>query len=385
MVAVLEWILWLSVTTVLLVTAGYPALLALTWPFVKRTRIVDASEPSVTLVIAAHNEENTIAAKLQNCLELDYPRDRLEIIVASDGSTDQTNQIVQSYGHSGIKLASFLRLGKTGVQNRVAATARGEILVFSDANAMYRQDAIRKLVRHFADPKVGCVCGQLIYRAEGAGAGTSERLYWDYEKFIKLRESALSSVVGVNGSIYGVRRADYIPIHDGLISDFVEPLALVRSGKRVVYEPQAISEEEGSVSYRAEFRRKVRILTRSILGLLSMRELLNPFRFGVFSLQLAMHKVLRFVTPLFLILGAMALTGLAAAGLHRALFVVVLAGIALALFVGRKIHAERPNLFVRGCHLAYYYLMVNYALLLAWANVWRGQRLTLWSPERTEL
>lgn len=382
MLTLLEWVLWVSVAMVVLGVVGYPALLALSWPFMRRTRVFDGSEPDVTLVIAAHNEEGTIAAKLQNSLELRYPRDRLEIVVASDGSTDRTDEIVRSFAERGIILARFARIGKTGMQNRMAGRARGEILVFSDANASFRPDAIAKLVRHFADPAVGGVCGQLVYCVEKEGAGSSERLYWDYEKFMKVRESALSSVVGANGSIYAVRRCDYVEIDDGLISDLVEPLALVRSGKRVVYEPEAISVEDASTDYDIEFRRKVRILTRGILGLLSMAALLNPFRYGVFSVQLIMHKLLRFATPAFLLGAAVALVSLVALGRYRALALIVLAGVATALGFGRR--GGRQNAFVKACHVLYYYLMVNYALLLAWGNVLRGRHMKVWVPERKQ-
>jgi len=387
MLVILEWVLWSSVTMLVIVNIGYPLLLAVSWPLLRRHAVatkVAPSAPPVMLIVAAYNEESVIARKLENCLQLDYPRDKLQIVVASDGSTDRTEEIVESYAARDIVLAKFPRTGKTGIQNRLARCARADILVFSDANAFYRADAIDKLVRHFAAPSVGGVCGQLVYRVRDAAAGRSERLYWDYEKFMKLRESALSSVVGANGSIYAVRRSDYVPIDDGLISDLVEPLALVRSGKRVVYEPEAISEEEPSDSYGIEFRRKVRILTRSIVGLISMRELLNPLRFGIFSLQLIMHKLLRFVTPLFLIFAVVALTGLAVAGRYLPVFVMTATGIAVALLVGRTVSAVRMNAIVRCCHLAYYYLMVNYALMLAWANVWHGRRMALWSPERTE-
>jgi cellulose synthase/poly-beta-1,6-N-acetylglucosamine synthase-like glycosyltransferase len=387
MSVIFEWVLWSSVTLLVMVTVGYPMLLAVTCSLTRRrAEVAELASPAsrVVLVVAAYNEEAVIARKLENCLQLDYPRDKLEIVVASDGSTDRTEEIVKTYAARGIVLAKFPRTGKTGMQNRVARSSRGDILVFSDANALYRPDAIQKLVRHFAAPSVGGVCGQLVYRVREAAAGRSERLYWDYEKFMKLRESALSSVVGANGSIYAVRRSDYVPIDEGLISDLVEPLALVRSGKRVVYEPDAISEEEPSASYGIEFRRKVRILTRSILGLFSMRELLNPLRFGIFSVQLIMHKLLRFLTPLFLILAGVSLTGLALGGRYLLVFAVTATGIAVALWVGRAMRSLPLNPLVRCCHLIYYYLMVNYALMLAWANVLRGRHMTLWSPERAE-
>jgi len=379
----LEAILWASMAMVVLVTIGYPLFLAASGPFVRRPRLQDAAEPTVSFIIAAYNEEAVIQSKLENTLALDYPRGKIEIFVASDGSTDRTDEIVSSYGERGVVLQRFARTGKTGMQNQMALRAKGEILVFSDANALYQADAIRKLVRNFADPGVAGVCGQLVYSVRGEGAGAAETLYWSYEKFMKRRESELSSVVGVNGSIYAIRRQDYVPIDDDMISDFVEPLALVRNHRRVVYEPEAISVEAASESYDVEFRRKVRILTRSIHGLLRMRSLMNPMRYGVFSVQLVMHKLMRFLTPVFLAAGGCSLAGLALLGSYRMLLLVCLVTAAVAVGVARTGPTFLPKAIVRIANVVYYYLLTNYALLLAWGNVLRGRRMVLWSPERT--
>jgi hypothetical protein len=198
---------------------------------------------------------------------------------------------------------------------------------------------------------------------------------------MKQRESELSSLIGANGSIYAVRRSDYVVLDRDLISDFVEPLALVLRGKRVVHEPQAVSIEEASTTHAVEYKRKVRILTRSIKGLLHMRALLNPFRYGIFSIQLALHKLLRYLVPLFLIGGFTALTSLAVIGRYRLLFIAVILGVTTALLVGRK---TRPSSqpFAWACHLLFYYLMVNYAVVSAWINVIRGTGVTVWVPDR---
>lgn len=382
MEVLLEALLWFSVLMVVLVTLGYPLTLAVAGSVLRRTRRVEDAEPPVSLIIAAHNEEACIGRKLENTLALDYPRDRLEIIVASDGSTDRTVDIVASFRDRGVVLRDFTRIGKTGMQNEVARTASGEILVFSDANADYRPDAIRKLVRNFADPAVACASGQLVYQSSVASAADGESSYWNYEKFLKRCESDLSSLIGANGSIYAVRRSDYVNIDNDLISDLVEPLALVRNGKRVVYEPEAVSVEEASSTYSIEFRRKVRILTRSIKGLLHMRALLNPFRYGIFSFQLVVHKLLRYLVPLFLALGMASLTALAALGQYRIGFALVALALTSATLVGRGLLPRWPNPAFRACHLLYYYLMVNYALVPAWINILKGTRVTVWVPDR---
>ena len=279
-----ELIFWMSVSFVAGATFVYPIMLAFLSLFMKKASVFRSDEPTVSLIIAAHNEGKIIRDKIENSLELDYPREKLEIIVASDGSSDETNDIVKSFSVKGVKLHAYDRLGKTGIQNEATLRSSGEIIVFSDANAMYRRDAVRKLVRNFGDDGIGCVSGQLIYRRRDEYvAAESESSYWSYEKYLKSKESALSSLIGVNGSIYAVRKRDYVYIDNKLISDLVEPLEIVRHGKRVVYEPEAVSEEEPSGSFDKEFKRKVRILTRSIQGVLHMRVLLNPFRYGIFA------------------------------------------------------------------------------------------------------
>ncbi len=382
MTGLMLWVFWTSALIAIAAIVGYPLLLALTVPFVRRARVIDDAEPRVALVIAAFNEESVIAGKLENSLELDYPRDKLLVLVASDGSTDRTDDIVLGYAGQGVRLERFSRTGKTGVQNRIALALDADVLVFSDANAMYAKDAIRMLVRNFADPEIGAVCGELVYRADAHGSGASESAYWRYERFVKRQESALSSAVGANGSIYAVRRRDYVQIDEGLISDLVEPLAIVRSGKRVVYEPEAVSIEDASVDYGVEYRRKVRILTRAIHGLLSVRELMNPLRYGVFALQLVLHKFLRFLLPLFLLGAALALAALAVLGRYRPLFATCVIAVLAAVILGARAGSRKPSLAERPFHLLYYFLLVNYALALAWLNVWRGNRVRLWSPER---
>jgi cellulose synthase/poly-beta-1,6-N-acetylglucosamine synthase-like glycosyltransferase len=383
-IELLKWILWGSAATVVFITLGYPVFLFLVGLLVRRRRTLGDSLPHVSLVICAYNEESVIEQKLNNSLALDYPRDRLDIHVASDGSTDRTNGIVESFAARGVVLDSFGRTGKTGMQNQMARRARGDILVFSDANADYRPDAIRKLVRNFADPAIGAVCGQLNYTTAGEGAGASEDLYWRYEKFMKQRESDISSIIGANGSIYAVRKSDYVELDPGTISDLVEPLAIVRAGKRVVYEPEAVSTEEGSVSYGTEFRRKVRILTRSIGGLLSMSALFNPFRFGVFSLQIILHKLMRFLTPVFLICGAVSLALLGLSGHYVWLLAAAVAGTVLSIVIVSRGIDLKPRILARLFHAYYYYLMANYALVLAWVNIAKGNRMKLWVPERPQ-
>ncbi|MDD4364019.1 MAG: glycosyltransferase family 2 protein, partial [Atribacterota bacterium] len=194
--------------------------------------------PSVSIIIAAYNEEKVIEDKIKNTLELDYPKEKLEIIVFSDSSKDNTDDIVKRYEKVGVKLLRIEgRKGKTFCQNRAVKHAKGEIVVFSDANSIYQSDAIKKLVRNFADKQIGCVSGELKYfSSDNNNDKNSEGFYWKYEKMIKRLESKNSSLVGANGAIYAVRKKLYVFLEDFAISDFTEPLMIFKNGCRVIYE-----------------------------------------------------------------------------------------------------------------------------------------------------
>jgi len=374
---------WIFIFAIVYVYLGYPCLLILLSIF-KGEKIARGKRftPSVSLVVVAYNEEKVIRQKIENSLVLDYLHDKLEIIVASDGSTDKTNVIVAEYADKGVRLShSIERKGKTAAQNDAVLKSSGEVIVFSDANAMYARDAIKKLVRNFDDKRVGCVCGELKYtNSSESVAGKSESLYWKYEKFLKRKESQVSSLLGVTGSIYAVRRALYVPLKQDIISDFVEPLEIVRNRHKVVYEPEAISFEKASADMKTEFERKTRIVTRSIRGLFNERELLNPFKYGIFSIQLISHKLLRWTVPLFLI-------GLFVSNLvlwdngntYRILLVfqIVFYLSALVAWVFELIGSQ-----IKLFYIPYYFCMVNSAALIGWFKYLTGQKDVIWETAR---
>jgi cellulose synthase/poly-beta-1,6-N-acetylglucosamine synthase-like glycosyltransferase len=332
------------------------------------------------LLISAHDEEDVIADKLRNSLALDYPRDKLEIIVASDGSTDRTSLIVDGFKSRGVKLYEYSRRGKTGIQNEAVKKAEGEIIVFSDANAIYKPDALRKLVRNFGDDRIGCVCGQLVYLSEKDGEQSlGEKWYWGYEKLLKKFESRASSLIGVNGSIYAIRKEDYIDLDESLISDLVEPLKIIRAGKKVVYESEAVSEEPLSGSYRIEFLRKIRILTRSIQGILHEKTLLNPLRYGIISVEILVHKMFRYIIPVVLMISLLALIFLSDEMPYFIIFWCISVFLVLGI-IGKFLPEESQKYKI--CHLSYYYVLVNYAVILAWINVVKGERIDVWSTSR---
>lgn len=333
--------------------------------------------PSVALVIAAYNEEGVIGEKIENSLELDYPDDRLEIVVFSDASTDGTDEIVRSYADRGVSLLRIEgRVGKTECQNRAVEVTDGEVIVFSDANSMYEPDAIRRLVAGF-DEGVGCVAGELQYRDSSEVEG--ESIYWRYESKIKQLESAFHSTVTGNGSIYAVHRSSYVPLPEDAISDFAEPLAIVDEGGRIKYEPDAVAWEDTGTSVGEELGRRSRIVTRSWHTVASYGHLLNPLAYPIFSFQLWSHKVLRWLTPVFLAAILVSTVGLAVTSASPLVLVVLGAqlicyGLAGTGAVLDRTGRETPTVV----HIPYYFLVANYGMARGLANFLRGRNIVTW-------
>lgn len=302
-------IFFLSLFLIFYIYIGY-YLLLLCISFFKKKSIdfAENSIPSLSIIIAAYNEENVIEEKIKNTIKLDYPKDKLEILVFSDASNDNTDKIVKHYVRDGVKLLRIEgRKGKTFCQNQAVEIAKGEIIVFSDANSMYAPDALRMIVRPFTDEKVGCVSGELKYYNDGKRFGEKaiqgEGVYWSYEQKLKKLESQISSVVSTNGAIYALRKRNYIPLNEKAISDFVEPLKIFLNNYRIIYEPGAVAWENTAKNWQEEYSRRVRIVTRAFANFIGDKDLLkilNPFRFGIFSIQLLSHKLLRWFTGLFL-------------------------------------------------------------------------------------
>jgi cellulose synthase/poly-beta-1,6-N-acetylglucosamine synthase-like glycosyltransferase len=306
-------VLLVSVFVLAYVVAGYPLLLrllvALRGP--RQVRQADI-EPTVSFVISAYNEADVIRAKLENALALDYPADRREIVVISDCSDDGTDEIVREFASHGVRLMrQNERRGKTAGLNHTLPLLTGDIVVFSDANAMYSADALRKLVRNFADDKVGYVTGEARYLLTGeAAADAGERVYWGYEMELKRLETQIGSMVGGDGAIYAIRRILWRTLPDDAINDFLNPLQIVEAGWRGVYEPEAVCYEETSGRFKSEYKRRVRIVSRSWRAVFQAPGVLNPFKVGLFSWCLISHKVLRWNTGLFVTIAAVAAVAL---------------------------------------------------------------------------
>jgi cellulose synthase/poly-beta-1,6-N-acetylglucosamine synthase-like glycosyltransferase len=373
---------WLVGAVILYVYAGYPALLVVLRALGAGRPVAQGEhEPRVTLVISAFNEADVIAAKLRNSLAIDYPRDKLEIIVVSDASDDGTDAIVRQFEGECVRLLRMAeRGGKTLGLNAVIRAANGEIVVFSDANAMYLPDAVRRMVRNFADAEVGAVVGESTYASAAGGAQQSESLYWKYETAIKRLESAIRCVVGGDGAIYAIRRGLYRDMRADALSDFVNPMQIVMSGYRCIYEPLARSVEEAAESFEKEFRRKVRIVNRAWRATWTLPALLNPLRFGWFSLQLFSHKLLRWLMPLFLaaflVLNALLLND---GTIYRVTLAIQLVLYALA-GLGYLLRHRRS--MPRVLSVPFYFCLVNIASARGIVEAYRGRTYTMWNTPR---
>jgi cellulose synthase/poly-beta-1,6-N-acetylglucosamine synthase-like glycosyltransferase len=297
-----EIIFWLSLGIIFYTYFGYPLLILFLSLFVNHKIKKGEIEPKVTILITAYNEEKNIAGKLENTLNMDYPKGKFEIIVASDASEDNTDGIVKGFGSQGVTLYRVEgRVGKTETQNQTVKMAKGDIVIFSDATTKYKKDAVRKIVRNYNDPSIGAVSGRYEYvNPTGAPVGLGTILFWKYENSVKSRQTRIETITGCCGCIYSVRKSLYEPLPREIISDLVEPLKILEKGYRIAFEPEAVAYEETTESSKEEFGMRVRVISRGMYGLWYMRKLFNPLKYGFVTFQLFSHKVLRWMIPFML-------------------------------------------------------------------------------------
>jgi cellulose synthase/poly-beta-1,6-N-acetylglucosamine synthase-like glycosyltransferase len=338
------------------------------------------------MIVTAYNEERCIRAKLDNLTGLNYPSELVDIIVASDGSSDATEAIAAAYDPRRVRVLRVDgRMGKTACQNAAAAEARGEILVFTDATTRLQTDVLRGLVERFGDPTVGCVGGLLAYVTDVDNvAGRELENYWSYELRLRVAESSLGSLIGVSGCLYAVRKAAYRPIHPSLISDFVIAMRMREQGLRTVLAPDAVCFEETLDQGKHELSMRVRVAVRSLNALIRERRFLNPLKYGCFAWQLWSHKVLRYASPL-LWLGAIAanLELVREPGPYVPVYLLLLiaqAGLLVSGAVGFVLQDRQRNLGVFG--KPYYFLLTNIASLIATLRYLQGERMVIWNPIR---
>jgi cellulose synthase/poly-beta-1,6-N-acetylglucosamine synthase-like glycosyltransferase len=377
-----RFVFWLSVAALCYTYVGYPVLVFVIALIRHRPIKRSAIEPHVTVIITAYNEERDLRAKLENTLSLEYPAEKLEVIVASDCSTDRTDEIALDFKDRGVRLyRQHERMGKTAAQNAAVETAVGEIIVFSDATTLYQKDVLSVLVPLFADPTVGCVGGRLIYvDPSDSAVGSGARTYWSYESFLKQQESRIFSLIGVSGCLYAVRRSAYVQMYNEACSDFLIATKMVEQGLRAVFEPNAVCIEETNRSSDKELRMRIRVITQTLNDLWQHKKMLNPFNGGFFSIQLLSHKLFRYLVPLFLI-ALLICSGLASA--HSRLFTVVflvqtLLYLSAAVGLVLERNSRGPGIFA----FPLYFALSNLASLIAIFKFLSGERYARWEPIR---
>lgn len=374
-------VFWSAVALIAYTYVVFPAIVLARSALIRRPFASADHERDVSLVIVAHNEEASIGAKLENILSLDYPRERLQVIVASDGSTDRTHAIVETFASQGIELLPMPRQGKIPALNAAIAKATGDILVFSDANSMYASDAIRALVRPFADPAVGGVAGDQRYLDDAADAGSGERAYWSFDRVLKRAESAAGNTISATGAIYAIRRSLFRTVPLGVTDDFAASTAVIEQGYRLVFAQDAVAYEPVAKASGIEFGRKVRVITRGLRSVIARRKLFNLRRHGFYAIQLFSHKVLRRLV--FVPLAVMFCATLALAGGSWAFRLLLLLQVAFYacgllgwLFSETRLGARKM------LSIPFFFCMVNVAALLAVLNLLRGRTIDLWEPQR---
>ncbi len=346
----LEICFWVSLAALVWTHVGYPLFVA-AWAALS-PRVVREGDgtPTVTVIVAAHNEASVIARRVANLLALDYPAGRLEVVVASDASDDGTDELALA---AGARVVRNSRGGKVAAQDKAVRETDSEVVAFSDANASWAPDALRRLVAPFAEPDVAYVCGQL--RLQAPDGSNREGLYWRYEMAVRAAESRLGSVTGGNGSIYALRRADYVEVDPRFGHDLSLPYLMVQRGRRAVYAPAAFASEKPTPSNETEYRRKVRMFEHCWLILLRGRMLrgLGPR----YTLQIVSHRLLRYASGL---LHLVLLASSIALAAHGWIYDAVLAGQGLLLLAA-----------LAGVSIARYYVLISWATVVALANYLR--------------
>jgi cellulose synthase/poly-beta-1,6-N-acetylglucosamine synthase-like glycosyltransferase len=357
---------WISAGLLVWTHVAYPAVAALLARLAPRRVRKDDVEPTVVVIVASYNEEASIARRIENLQALDYPKDKLQIVVSSDASSDRTEEIAARY--DGVRVISNPRGGKVAAQDRAVRETQSDVVAFSDANCTWAPDALRKLVRSFADEDIAYVCGQL--QILDAAGGNKEGVYWRYEMVQRGAESHLGSVTGGNGSIYAVRRSDYVEVDPRFGHDLSLPYLMVQHGRRAVYEPEAHAFEKPTPTNETEYRRKVRMFEHCWLILLrgKMFRRLGP----VYGVEIVSHRLLRYGSG---ILHVVLLATSLALVTHGWIYDVALA-LQLLLFAGALL----------GVGIARYYTLVTWATNVAlWNYLRRGVPATWDAAEGTRV
>lgn len=372
----LQFLFWSSIIFITYTYFGYPLLLKIISLFRNKAVHRAHSSPFVTFIITAHNEQGRITGKLENTLLSDYPKDKLQIMVASDCSTDNTDNIVKTFESKGVTLVrSSERRGKEYAQKLAVEQAKGNILVFSDVATTLEKDALENIVSNFNDPTVGCVSSEDRVISDN-GTITGENFYVKYEMFLRRLESKVNSLVGLSGSFFAARKDVCQNWAEDLQSDFNTVPNSIRMGLRGVSDPDTIGYYKNVTSDSQEFDRKIRTILRGIAVFMATKEMLNPFKYGFFSLQLISHKLFRWLIPFALISAFFTNLFLVSQSWYAFLFMLQITFYILALMALKNKVLSSKKIF----KIPFFFTIMNLSILLAWLKYVKGEKAVFWQP-----
>jgi len=375
-------VFFISIALLFYIYIGYPLFVYfISILFPKKVKSGEFA-PKVTILITAYNEELSIAQKLENTLEIDYPQEKLEILVASDGSTDKTDEIVKNFADKGIKLfRQEGRVGKTITQNNAVERANGEIILFSDATTNYRKNVLQAILPNFADEKIGCVAGKLIYVDNSeSNVGKGAKSYWNYESFLKQSESDACSLIGASGCLYAVRKSAYQPMYAEACSDFLICTVVYKQGLRSIYEPNAVCFEETNQKTDKEMKMRIRVISQTYTDLWRNREMLNPFKSGFYAIELLSHKVLRYAVPIFLVTALISSAVLAYSSWIFEVFFLLQAVFYFVALLGWILERTIGKIGIFA--IPHYFVLANLASVLGFYKFLRGENYASWETVR---
>ena len=382
----MAFLFWTLLFLIIYCYFGYPLLLAGAALFMRHTPDSGKYEPTVSIVLSVWNEEDVIKHKIKNLLSLKYPAEKIEILIASDGSTDRTNEIICQFIDPRIQLVeSPQRRGKMAALNELVAKAKHEVVVFTDARQIFDGNAVKVLVRNFNDPQIGCVSGELMLSEKEGATARGINLYWNYEKFIRRAESQVHSMLGATGAIYAIRRELFTEIPKNIVlDDMFVPLKIIGKGYRAILDSSAIAYDEVADSPREEHRRKARTLFGNYQIFWMFRRMFNPVKSPI-AIQLFSHKFLRVMVPFFMIALFLINWHLAAGSLrYQILFDLQKLFYIMAVIGGLARHQKYGILKIvsKVCYIPYVFCLLNFSALIGFLRfIGPGQDIT-WEKAR---
>ena len=376
---------WIFLLLILYCYLGYPLSLCLLTKFISKPVQKANIFPQISIVLSVWNEADVIESKINNLLSLNYPKDRMEILIGSDGSTDKTNEIIKRFKNPRVHLfEGTQRRGKMATINELVSKSQSDIIVFTDARQMFSLDALKELMANFAQPDIGCVSGELIFSKKGGATARGINLYWNYEKFIRSQESKIHSMLGATGAIYAIRRHLYTEVPTNVVlDDMYIPLKIIQKGYRAIFDEKAQAFDEVADSPREEHRRKARTLfgNYQIFGILP--ELFNPYKNPV-SIQLFSHKFLRVIIPFFMIAVVILNLFLLNESFYRQIFILQVIFYIAAVLGGLLRHKRTGALkwISKICYIPYVFCLLNFSALIGFFRFMGTGQTATWEKAR---